>query len=64
MAHNLLAGGYEVVVYDFDPGRVAGMVGSGARAAGSGEEARELDVLFTSLPGPRQCWICVAKISV
>src|SRR5690242_7889428 len=31
------------------------MVGSGARAAGSGEDlAREVDVLFTSLPGPRQ----------
>ena len=56
MARNLAAAGHDLLVYDLDRSRVEGLVGNGARAADSGEQlAGEVDVLFTSLPGPRQC---------
>lgn len=55
MARNLAAAGHDLLVYDLDTSRVEELVGSGARAADSGEAlAGEVDVLFTSLPGPRQ----------
>jgi 3-hydroxyisobutyrate dehydrogenase len=55
MARNLADAGHDLVVYDLDKSRVENLVASGARAAGSGTElASEVDVLFTSLPGPRQ----------
>jgi 3-hydroxyisobutyrate dehydrogenase-like beta-hydroxyacid dehydrogenase len=55
MARNLAVAGHDLTVYDLDPARVADLVRSGARPAASGAElAGEVDVLFTSLPGPRQ----------
>ena len=55
MARNLAAAGHDLLVYDLDASRVEGLVRNGARPADSGEQlASEVDVLFTSLPGPRQ----------
>jgi 3-hydroxyisobutyrate dehydrogenase len=55
MARNLTVAGHDLTVYDLDPARVEALVRSGARPAASGEElAGEVDVLLTSLPGPRQ----------
>ena len=55
MARNLARAGHDLTVYDLDPGRVEDLVRSGARPAASGQEvAGEAEVLFTSLPGPRQ----------
>jgi 3-hydroxyisobutyrate dehydrogenase len=55
MAANLAAAGYDLTVYDLDPARVEELAAGGARPAASGDElASEVDVLFTSLPGPRQ----------
>ncbi len=55
MARNLAAAGHDLLVYDLDRSRVQDLVQNGARAADSGEQlAGEVDVLFTSLPGPRQ----------
>jgi 3-hydroxyisobutyrate dehydrogenase len=55
MARNLTAAGHDVTVYDLDAERVADLVSHGAGSAQSGEQlAAEVDVLFTSLPGPRQ----------
>src|SRR6202012_2191684 len=55
MARNLAGAGHELLVYDLDASRAAELVGNGARKTGSGEQlAAEVDVLFTSLPGPAQ----------
>jgi 3-hydroxyisobutyrate dehydrogenase len=55
MARNLAAAGHDLLVYDLDASRVENLVENGARAADSGEQlAGEVDVLFASLPGPRQ----------
>jgi 3-hydroxyisobutyrate dehydrogenase len=55
MARNLAAAGHDLLVYDRDASRVEDLVRNGARAAESAEQlAGEVDVLFTSLPGPRQ----------
>jgi 3-hydroxyisobutyrate dehydrogenase-like beta-hydroxyacid dehydrogenase len=55
MARNLAGAGHDLTVYDLDPGRVEDLVRSGARPGASGEDvASEVEVLFTSLPGPRQ----------
>ena len=55
MARNLAGAGHELLVDDLDASRVAELVGNGARKTGSGEQlAAEVDVLFTSLPGPAQ----------
>ena len=55
MARNLAAAGYDLLVYDLDTSRVEDLVRNGARGADSGEQlAGQVDVLFTSLPGPRQ----------
>jgi 3-hydroxyisobutyrate dehydrogenase len=55
MARNLAVAGHDLTVYDLDPARVEDLVRSGARPAASGEElAGAVDVLLTSLPGPRQ----------
>jgi 3-hydroxyisobutyrate dehydrogenase len=55
MARNLAGAGHDLTVYDLDPGRVEDLVRSGARPAGCGQDvAGEVEVLFTSLPGPRQ----------
>jgi 3-hydroxyisobutyrate dehydrogenase len=55
MARNLALAGHDLAVFDLEPERVRDLVSAGARGAPSGEAlAREVDVLFTSLPGPRQ----------
>jgi 3-hydroxyisobutyrate dehydrogenase-like beta-hydroxyacid dehydrogenase len=55
MARNLVGAGHDLVVYDLEPDRIEAVVRDGARAANSGQElAGEVEVLFTSLPGPRQ----------
>jgi 3-hydroxyisobutyrate dehydrogenase len=55
MARNLADAGHDLLVYDLDKSRVEDLTRNGARAADSGEQlAGEVDVLFTSLPGPRQ----------
>jgi 3-hydroxyisobutyrate dehydrogenase len=55
MARNLVDAGHDVTVYDLDRAKVEELAASGATAASSaGELARAVDVLFTSLPGPRQ----------
>jgi 3-hydroxyisobutyrate dehydrogenase len=55
MARNLLNAGHDLTVYDLDQAKVEELATSGATPATSAEElARNVDVLFTSLPGPRQ----------
>jgi len=55
MARKLADAGHDVTVYDLDAARVAEATGSGARPAASAEVlAANVEVLFTSLPGPRQ----------
>jgi 3-hydroxyisobutyrate dehydrogenase-like beta-hydroxyacid dehydrogenase len=55
MARNLADAGHDLTVYDLDPGRVEDLARSGARPGTSGEDvAGAVEVLFTSLPGPRQ----------
>jgi 3-hydroxyisobutyrate dehydrogenase-like beta-hydroxyacid dehydrogenase len=55
MARNLVGAGHDVTVYDLDRAKVESLAADGATAAGSAEElARNVDILFTSLPGPRQ----------
>jgi 3-hydroxyisobutyrate dehydrogenase-like beta-hydroxyacid dehydrogenase len=55
MARNLASAGHDVVVFDLDLRRVEDLARIGAQAASSGEQlAAQVDVLITSLPGPRQ----------
>ena len=55
MARNLADAGHDLTVYDLDPGRVEDLARSGARPGTSGQDvAGAVEVLFTSLPGPRQ----------
>ena len=55
MARNLADAGHDLTVYDLDPGRVEDLARSGARPGMSGQDvAGAVEVLFTSLPGPRQ----------
>jgi 3-hydroxyisobutyrate dehydrogenase-like beta-hydroxyacid dehydrogenase len=54
LAKNLVKAGYALKVYDLDPKAVASLVQMGAQATASARElARVCDVLFTSLPLPR-----------
>jgi len=54
LAKNLLKAGYGLKVYDLNPKAVASLVQEGALATTSARElARVCDVLFTSLPLPR-----------
>ncbi|MBV9810832.1 MAG: hypothetical protein JO286_26910 [Solirubrobacterales bacterium] len=54
-ARNLASAGHNVVVFDLDLRRVEDLARTGARPASSGERpAAQVDVLFTSLSGPRQ----------
>lgn len=51
MAGNLLRGGYDLIVHDVNRAPVRELAASGAREAFSAEEvARNVEVLFTSLP--------------
>ena len=55
MALCLIDAGHELTVYDVRPAATASLVARGARAAGSpAEVARGSEVVFTSLPGPRE----------
>lgn len=55
MALNLVKGGIDLLVYDLDPAAVQALTDAGAAPATSvAELARQVDVLFTSLPGPPQ----------
>jgi 3-hydroxyisobutyrate dehydrogenase-like beta-hydroxyacid dehydrogenase len=55
MARNLLASGYELVVYDRDAARMRAAAADGAVAADSVVEVAEgTDAVFLSLPGPPQ----------
>lgn len=55
MARNLVNAGHDLTAYDLDQAKVEELATSGATPATSAEElARNVDVLFTSLPGPRQ----------
>jgi len=55
MARNLVKGGVALVVYDRDPAAVQALVDAGAQAAASvADLTRQVDVVFTSLPGPVQ----------
>ena len=55
MARNLVNAGHDLAVYDLDRAKVRELATVGATPATTGEElARNVDILFTSLPGPRQ----------
>jgi 3-hydroxyisobutyrate dehydrogenase len=55
MARNLLKSGVSLMVYDVSQAAVETLTNAGAQAATSvAELARQVDVLFTSLPGPVQ----------
>jgi 3-hydroxyisobutyrate dehydrogenase len=55
MARNLAKAGVPLRVYDSSPAAVQVLVEAGAQASASvAELAREVDVVFTSLPGPPQ----------
>jgi 3-hydroxyisobutyrate dehydrogenase len=55
MAHNLLAAGYDLVVHDLRPETGAPVEAAGATWAATVEDlGGEADVVFTSLPGPKE----------
>ena len=55
MARNLLKSGAPLVVYDVSPAAMEPLTNAGAEGAASvAELAHQVDVLFTSLPGPVQ----------
>jgi lactate dehydrogenase-like 2-hydroxyacid dehydrogenase len=55
MAKNLVAAEFDVTVFDLDAARMAGLQKVGARIASTLTElAANVDVLMTSLPGPKQ----------
>ncbi len=53
-AANLARAGHDLIVFDLDEERTSAVTALGARAAGSLAEVAAADVLFTSLPGPKQ----------
>jgi 2-hydroxy-3-oxopropionate reductase len=60
MAGCLLDAGHTLTVYDARPEATAGLGARGARPAGSAAEvARNSEVVFTSLPGPREVELTV-----
>jgi len=55
MARHIINAGYETVIADLDPAKVRALVDAGATAADSAvDAARNADIVFTSLPGPKQ----------
>lgn len=55
MANNLVAAGFDVMVFDLDPARSAPFRERNCAVAPTGEAlAEQADILFTSLPGPKQ----------
>ena len=61
MARNLMAAGYELVVYNRSRGKVEDLTAEGAKAAENlGEVADRSDTIITMLPGPSEVWEVVA----
>lgn len=55
MAGHLLDAGYELTVFDLDPGAIDALVQRGASASASvADLSSRADVIFTALPGPPQ----------
>jgi len=64
MALCLIDAGHELTVYDVRPAATTPLVARGAHAAGSpAEVARLSEVVFTSLPGPREVELAVLESS-
>lgn len=63
MARNVVAAGFETVVFDLDPVKVGSLVAAGATAARDVRVAvADVDVVLTSLPGPMQVRAVAAEI--
>ena len=63
MAKNLVAAEFDVTVFDLDAARMAGLQKVGARIASSLTElAADVDVLMTSLPGPKQSRLAMPPV--
>lgn len=63
VARNLVVAGHAVTVVDLDPAKVDALVSLGAIAAPSlADAAAKADVVFTSLPGPKQIAAVGAQI--
>ncbi len=61
MARNLMAAGYELVVYNRSRGKVEDLTAEGAKAAENlGEVADRSCTIITMLPGPSEVWEVVA----
>jgi lactate dehydrogenase-like 2-hydroxyacid dehydrogenase len=63
MAKNLVAAGFDVTVFDLDAARMAGLQKVGARISSTLTElAADVDVLMTSLPGPKQSRLAMPPV--
>ncbi len=63
MAKNLVAAEFDVTVFDLDAARMAGLQKVGARIASTlAELAADVDVLMTSLPGPKQSRLAMPPV--
>jgi len=62
VAANLARAGYEVAVADLDPAKVEQLVALRASAGAVADIVRDADVVFTSLPGPKQIRAVGAEI--
>lgn len=61
MARNLMAAGYDLVVYNRSRGKAEELAAEGAEAAKNLEEVADKgDVIITMLPGPSEVWEVVA----
>ena len=55
MALNLIKAGHDLTVFDLDQSKTKAVAARGATAASSGAQAvADADIVFTSLPGPKQ----------
>jgi 3-hydroxyisobutyrate dehydrogenase-like beta-hydroxyacid dehydrogenase len=64
MADRLIGAGHHLTVYDLRPEATAALCARGARAADSPSAvARQSEVVFTSLPGPREVELTVLEPS-
>ncbi|MDX1737564.1 MAG: NAD(P)-dependent oxidoreductase [Alphaproteobacteria bacterium] len=62
IAHNIQEAGYELAVFDLDKEKAHELLGNGATWASSVPMAVEdADIVFTSLPGPKQLLALVAE---
>lgn len=65
MARNLVGAGFDVTVFDIEPSRMAPFAQSRVpTAASSAVLSEQSDVLFTSLPGPKQSAVAMPPILV